>query len=63
MRTLRLLLALACLCHEVYAFENEAGVRVYTWEDYLAFLLGILLVAVGIAVIWEYLHGEGASHR
>lgn len=44
-----------------FAMENEAGVRVYTWEDYLAFLLGILLVAVGFAIIREYLHG--ASQR
>jgi hypothetical protein len=46
-----------------FAMENEAGVKVYTWEDYFTFFLGIALVGIGIAIIREYLQGEGASQR
>ncbi len=46
----------------VFAMENEAGVKVYTWEDYFAFFLGVALVGAGIAIIREYLQ-DGASQR
>jgi|GEM_PF-3297392 hypothetical protein len=46
-----------------FAMENEGGVKVYTWEDYFAFFLGLVLVGIGIAIIREYLQGEDASQR